>query len=162
MAAYMKIDGPGVPGQATDSGHKDWIELLSVGQNVSRPLSHTGGRTSKGQAAVQFNDIMVTTEMGKHVPELAKAVASGTDFDKIEIHFCTDQGSGKREPYYKIKLEKVHVSSLDIDNIAEGGASDSVNIGLHFGKIEWVYTQWDGKTKKGDTTTTWNVLESKE
>ena len=156
MAAYMKITGPGVPGQATDSGHKDWIPILSVNQNVTRPLAHTAGYSA------QSHDIQVTMKMGKHVPELAKAVASGTDFDKVEIHVCTDQGGGKREPYYKINLEKVHVSDLNVDNMSEGGASDTVNIGLHFGKIEWVFTHWDGKEKKGDTTTTWNVFDNVE
>lgn len=38
FAAYMKIDGPGIPGQATDSNHTDWIPVLSVDQSISRPL----------------------------------------------------------------------------------------------------------------------------
>jgi type VI secretion system secreted protein Hcp len=159
MAAYMKIDGPGVPGQATDSEHKDWIPLLSISQGISRPLA---GHDMSAQSSVSPALLDVTTKFGKHVPELLKAAASGTDFDKIEIHVCTDQGGGKREAYYKMILEKVHVSSVNVSNASEGGTGDIVMVQFHFQKIEWAFTQWNGKEKIGDTTTKWNFAENKE
>lgn len=158
MAAYMKIDGPGVPGQATDSKHTDWIPILSMDQSIARPMGSSHG--TSGQSSVDFHDIGITTKLGKHVPELAKAVASGTDFDTVEIEVCAD--TGERAPYYKIKLEKVHITHLNINNTAEGGMGDSVSMGLHFDKIEWVFTHWKGKSNEGDTTTTWNVAENVE
>jgi type VI secretion system Hcp family effector len=158
MAAYMKIDGPSVPGQATDSKHTDWIELLTVNQDISRPLGHSAGMS--GQSSVDFQDIYVSCKLGKHVPELMKAVAGGTDFDSVEIEVCAD--TGERAPYYKLKLEKVHVTQVDVLNNSGGAEADTVSIGLHFDKIEWVFTQWAGKENKGDTTTTWNVAENVE
>jgi type VI secretion system Hcp family effector len=158
MAAYMKIDGPSIPGQATDSNHKDWIPALSISQSVSRPLGHSSGLT--GQSSVDFHDIVVCTKLGKHVPELAKAVASGTDFDTVELEVCADQG--ERAAYYRIKLEKVHVTSFNVSNFDAGGQGDTMQIGLHFDKIEWVFTHWAGKQNKGDITTTWNVAENVE
>lgn len=158
MAAYMKIDGPGIPGQATDSNHTDWIPVLSIDQDISRPLGATAG--VGGQSSVDFQDINVSTKLGKHVPELMKAAATGTDFDTVEFEVCAD--TGERAPYYKIKLEKVHVTQVSVNNAAEGGLGDSVALSLHFDKIEWVFTHWQGKSNKGDTTTTWNVAENVE
>lgn len=159
MAIYMKIDSPAIKGESTDSKHKDWIELLSIDQSLDRPVAHRTG--AGGQSTVQFNDINVTTRVGKHVPELAHAVANGTEFATIELDCCTDQGGGQRESYYKLKLEKVHVTHLNVSNSGEGRVGDVVNLGLYFKKIEWQFTKWEGPKNEGQTTKTWNVAENK-
>ena len=45
--AFLKIDG--IPGESTDSKHKDWIEVLSYSTGITQPTSgsaSTGGGAS--------------------------------------------------------------------------------------------------------------------
>jgi type VI secretion system secreted protein Hcp len=159
MSIYMKIEGPNVPGMASDSNHKDWIPVITINHDVTRPLASREGLT--GQSAVQFRDIVITTKMGKHVPELARYCSSGTDFNTVTLEVCTDQGGGVREAYYTIKLTKAIVTHLGIANNGDGGVQDMVTLGLNFQKIEWKFVQWDGKTKVGTTSAGWDVKENK-
>lgn len=158
MAAYMEIEG--IPGQANDSEHKDWIPCLSVSQSVDRPLAFGQG-VDRQASTVTFQDIVVTTKLGKHVPKLAELVAKGGTIGKVVLDFTADMGAGKRESYYKVELSDVMVSQLTVDNAHEGGAADSVMVGLNFAKIDWTFTQWDDKGKKvGETPANWNVAEN--
>ena len=36
MRAYLELGD--IKGEATDSAHKDWINLLSVSQSITRPM----------------------------------------------------------------------------------------------------------------------------
>ena len=160
MGTYMKIESPNVKGQATDSKHADWIPVLSLHQDVRRPMAFQNGVASL--SSVEFEDIMVITKMGKHVPELAQAVAKGTKFATITIEVCADTGAGSQEAYYKLILSDVHVSRLGVDANEGGGQADTISINLAAAKIQWDFSKWVGDTNEETVSKTWNVAKNAE
>jgi type VI secretion system secreted protein Hcp len=156
MAGYLKIGD--IKGQASDSAHKDWIELLSVGQVVRRPMSAgSGGQAGRQQSAVECPPIQVTKQLDISTPKLFEAVCKGTTFPDVEIHLCTSEGEG-RKPYYTIKLKNVKVSDLALSASAQAGMGDTESLALDYTEIEWDYTSFgeDGK-KTGNLATKWKV-----
>ena len=158
MAGYLKIGD--IKGQAGDTDHKEWIELLSVGQIARRPMSTgSGGQASRQQSAVELPPIQVTKQLDKSTPKLLEAVCKGTTFPEVEIHLCTSEGEG-RKPYFKVKLKHVKVSDLALSASAQAGMGDSESLALNYTEIEWTYTSFgaDGKST-GDMKATWKVAE---
>ena len=158
MAGYLKIGD--IKGQAGDTEHKDWIELLSVGQIVRRPMSAgSGGQAGRQQSAVECPPVQVTKQLDKSTAKLFEAVCKGTTFPEVEIHLCTSEGEG-RKPYFKFKLKNVKVSDLALSASAQAGMGDTESLALNYTEIEWCYTSYgpDGKAA-GDMKATWKVAE---
>jgi type VI secretion system secreted protein Hcp len=154
--AYLSIDG--VPGESTDDKHKDWIEVLSFGHEMSQPVSSTksssGGATS---GRTQHGDFQITKFVDKSSPKLYDAVSNGKHFSKVSIEVCRSGGSQVK--FMEIKMEQVLISKVALDSAgAHGGsngngatnglpavqASDLLpteTVHLNYGKIEWTYTQ---------------------
>jgi len=157
MAGYLKIGD--IKGQAEDSDHKDWIELLSVGQTLRRPMSAgSGGQATRQQSAVECPPLQVTKQLDKSTPKLAEAVCDGKTFNEVEIHLCTSEGASGRKPYYKIKLKNVKVTDHALSASAQAGMGDTESLALNYTEIEWTYTSFkpDGSAA-GDTKATWKV-----
>ena len=67
--SFIKIDG--VPGESTDSKHKDWIEVLSFHWGVSQ--HETGSQSSGGARSsqrVDHQDLSFVHTIDKASPEL--------------------------------------------------------------------------------------------
>jgi type VI secretion system secreted protein Hcp len=157
MAGYLKIGD--IKGQAADADHKDWIELLSVGQVVRRPMSAgAGGQAGRQQGTTELHDIQVTKRLDKSTPKLLEAVCDGKPFDEVEIHLCTAEGAKGRKPYYKLKLKHVIVSDHALTASTEGASADMESLALNFTEIEWCYTSFKPNGQAdGDVKATWKV-----
>jgi type VI secretion system Hcp family effector len=81
-AKFLQI--PGIPGDAIDPRHKDWIELTSFGQT----LTPSRGRRMTCQGEV-------TKFLDRASPALWAAVASGETFPEMTIEFVKD-GKGEQ------------------------------------------------------------------
>jgi type VI secretion system secreted protein Hcp len=157
MAGFLKIGD--IKGQAEDAEHKDWIELLSVGQLLRRPMtSGSGGQASRQQSAVECPPVQVTKQLDKSTPKLAEAVCDGKTFPEVEVHLCTSEGASGRKPYYKIKMKNVKVTDHSLNASAQAGMGDTESMALNYTEIEWTYTSFgsDGKAQ-GDTKATFKV-----
>src|SRR5262249_8071456 len=120
MAGFLKIGD--IKGQAEDAEHKEWIELLSVGQVLSRPMqAGAGGQAGRQQSSVNCPPVQVTKQLDKSTPKIAFAVCDGTTFGEVEIHLCTSEGASGRKPYYKIKLKNVKVTDHSLNASAQAG-----------------------------------------
>ena len=153
-AAYLKFDG--VDGEATDSGHKDWINLLSFQQTISRESSAASGAT-RARAAAVFEDIVVTKQLDKSTPKLQEAIASGKVYPSVEFELAANYG-GSRATYLKYELTNVMVTSYSISGSADGVPTEQLS--LNFEEIKVTYTEFDSSgTSKGNVETTWKVEE---
>lgn len=89
--AYLKIEG--IPGEALDSKHKDWIEIKSyscaVHQTVSDTATSAGGATS-GRST--FNDLQITKYVDKSSSKLFEESAKGTHIPKVTLHVNRARG----------------------------------------------------------------------
>lgn len=148
-AAYIKFDG--VDGEAKDSDHKGWIDVLSVSQSIARSMD--SGLSARSSAAASFSDITVTKELDKSSPKLAEAVATGKVIPKVEFHLTSTHGT-----YYKYELTNVMVTSYSMSGEADERPTEEVS--FNFTQIKTTYTEYDADGKsKGNVEYTWKVEE---
>ena len=158
--AFLQIDG--VPGEATESKHKDWIELTSIQHHVSQPTSSTKGSAGGGATGRSVHEPFVITKfIDKATPKLYEAVSSGKHFKKMKIEVC--RAGGDKVKYYEVNLEEVLISSVSTSGHGAGDELPSESVSLDYGKIEWIYTQQkraDG-SGGGNVAAKWSVTEGK-
>ncbi len=155
MAGYLKMGD--IKGESVDKDHKDWIDLESVSQGLSRP---TGGvNTSRNKGSVQVGDVVLTKKMDASTAKLIQACCDGTDFDEVLIDLCASQGAGARVPFFQWKLSNVRVTSYNLG----GSASDSdlyETMSLNYSKIDWTYDKMGKDAKsQGKVDASWKVEE---
>lgn len=160
--AYVNIDG--IPGEALDDKHKDWIEVLSFSHGMSQPTSSTktsaGGGTT-GRAT--HSDFTISKFLDKASPKLYQALSTGKHFDKITIELC--RAGGQQVKFMEVKLEQVVISTIAVSGNASGGPDQlpQESISFNYGKITWTYTQQkrtDG-SGGGNVTANWDATAGK-
>jgi type VI secretion system secreted protein Hcp len=150
--AYLQIDG--IKGESLEDKHKDWIEVLSFNHAVSQPTSST--RSSSGGATTgisEHGDIMVTKFIDLSSPKLLEAVSTGKHFKKAVIEVFRQSGDSKVK-YLTVNLEEVLISTVQTGGNGHGPELPVENVGLNYGKIEWVYTQQKRADGSGGGNTT--------
>jgi len=159
--AFLKIEG--IPGESTDSKHKDWIEVLSYSTGITQPTSgsaSTGGGASSERA--NFQDFSIVKALDKSSPVIALACANGTHIKEVIIELC--RAGGDKVKYMEYKLSNCIVSSWRPGGSSHGGETLPLEeISFNFGKIEWTYTQQkraDG-SGGGQVAKGWNLEENK-
>jgi len=138
---FLKIDS--VPGESTDSKHKNEIDIesWSWGQNNDGSHAYGGGG---GAGKVSMHDFSFSMRHNKSSPKLFLACATG---DHIKEALLTCRKAGKEQQEYL----KVKFSDLLISSYQTGGSNSDVvpvdQITFNFSKIEFTYAAQkpDGK-----------------
>jgi type VI secretion system secreted protein Hcp len=97
---------PGIPGDATDAQHPDWIEILSMSQ----------GATST-KKTVACSDLSVLKFLDRSGPALWAAAAVGQVFPEIRIEVVT--GSDTRIVIYDLRFVNAKVTSINTSGASE-------------------------------------------
>jgi type VI secretion system secreted protein Hcp len=156
MAADMFLKVGSIEGETKDSKHKGWIEIdsWSWGETQSGSAARGGGA---GVGKVAMSDFSFTKTLDKASPKLLLACAKGEHIPTAE--FVARKAGGDQQPYLKMKLTDVLVSSY------QTGASSELpqeSISLNFSKIEWEYLAQDEKgATKSAGKAWWSVKENK-
>jgi type VI secretion system secreted protein Hcp len=150
VIGYIKLGD--VKGLADDANHKEWIELLSVHQNVSRNVSPTSKpKEQQTQSQVQFGAIVIQKKADVSSPELVLAAAQAKTFPEVTIDMVR-QGEKGREVYYQIVMKDVFISDYSImaaDHGKDGGGAQNIEtVSLVFNEVKWSYKQADTKGKQ--------------
>ena len=130
---FLKLNG--IPGESTDSKHKNEIDLESWSWGESNSGKHAyGGGGGAGKVSMQ--DFNFTMKVNKASPKLFLACATGQAIPDALLT-CRKVGKQQQE-YLKIKFTDLLVSSHQI-----GGSAGEVvpvdQISLNFSKIEVSY-----------------------
>jgi type VI secretion system secreted protein Hcp len=116
--AFLKIDG--IPGESTDDGHTDWIEVLSyscgISQNASASASSGGGATAE---RADFSELSIVKSLDKASPKLAVACADGTHIASVVLELC--RAGGDKLKYMEYKLTNCIVSTVRPGGSSGGG-----------------------------------------
>lgn len=135
--AYIKIEG--IPGEALDAKHKDWIEIkaynFGLGQEISDTASSAGG-AAVGRA--HFSDFHITKYVDKASAKLFETCAKGTHIPKVVLHVM--RAGGDQQKYLEITLEQVLISTFTHSASTDGDLPVE-NFTLNYAKIKTVYTQ---------------------
>ena len=131
---FLKIDG--IPGEATDSKHKNEIELISWTWGETNAGSFGGG-SGGGAGKVIWQDFSFTMRINKASPKLFLACATGQHI-KSALLTCRRAGKEQQE-YLKITFSNMLVSSFQT-----GGSSGDVipvdQISFNCAKLEHSYS----------------------
>ncbi len=137
---FLKLDG--IKGEATDSKHKDEINVLAWRFSAVQPGASAVGGRGAGVGKVQMEDITITKHMDCASPKLFEACAKGQHFPNVVLT-CRRAG-GKQAEFLNIKMTDVLVSSYHTglgayDSRTElsqhGGSFPTDTITLNFSKI---------------------------
>ena len=143
MAAFMEFQG--IPGEATDSEHKDWIIIQSLSAPIMRTIPDGSKDHQRTRGETILGDIVVLRELDKSSVKLQEACATGKFSPVVNIHFTTDV-QGKSEPYLKYKLTDVIISSYSFHGTSSGDPLPTEELTLAYSEVEWTYIQIDPKT----------------
>jgi type VI secretion system secreted protein Hcp len=157
--AYLKIDG--IPGESSDSGHSDWIEVLAFNHHLEQPASPTassgGGATAErvNHGSLDFRHLL-----DKASPKLYDACCTGKHIKEATLELC--RAGGDKLKYMEIKLEQVLVSRVEPSGSSSDEGFPSEQVSLAYGKIKWVYTQQkrDGMGG-GNVSAGWDLTANK-
>ncbi|KQZ91538.1 MULTISPECIES: type VI secretion system tube protein Hcp [unclassified Pseudomonas] len=133
--AYIKIEG--IPGEALDEQHRNWIEVNSYSfgtqQSTSATASSAGGATAGRTTLSTFT---FTKELDKSSCKLMEASCAGEHLKEVTL--VLSRAGGDKLKYFEIVLEEVIIADY-LQNAAAGIPVEIVQ--LDYGRIKTVYTQ---------------------
>jgi len=130
---FLKIDG--IPGESTDSKHKNEIDLQSWSWGQVNSGSHAGGGGG-GAGKVSMQDFNFTMKVNKASPKLFLFCAQGKHI-KEALLSCRKAG-GQQQEYLKIKFSDLLISSFQTGG-SHGDVVPTDQIAFNFSKIEVSY-----------------------
>ena len=131
MAIYIKFDT--IDGEVEENKHEKWTEILSFSVSGHKPGN---GKTGSQRVAgtTEFHDISVAKNADKTSPKMLEAMAKGTSFDKVEIHYVTTTKDGPAA-ITKYDLKNVYITGWDQ---ATHGDRPGENMTLNYEEIKVV------------------------
>lgn len=164
MAANIFLQISDIPGDATETNHVDWIVLNSVQFGMSRPVNMADlGSLQRGHANANFQEIIVTTELGKAATKLMASVANGTVRPEITLEQCRagDAADEGLAAYLIWKIKDSMITSYSVSGSEHGVPMESWTIAYR--KIEVEYKATDPTTNALSTAGTfkWNLETGK-
>lgn len=158
MAGYLKVGD--IKGESTDDGHKDWINLLSISSNITRPMGAGASGSTRHRSSATFGDVVCVKEVDASTPKLQEAIADGTNFPKVNIDLTTSSEGGKRIPYLLWELKNVRVSSYSISGSTDGSMPPTEQISFNYEEIKVTYDKLGKDNKSGGKVEyTWKIEE---
>ena len=130
---FLKIEG--VPGESTDSKHKDEIEVLSWSWGETNAGSHSMGRGG-GAGKVSMQDFNFVMSANKATPKLMLSCATGSHISSAKL--TARKAGGDQQEYLTITLSDVLVSSYQTGG-SQGDIIPTDQVSLNFAKIEFEY-----------------------
>ena len=139
MAVDMFLKIQGIPGESSDSKHKDEIDILSFQWGVSQVGAEFGGA---GKVSVQ--DFSFTHVLDKASPKLFLACVTGEHIKEAMLTVRKAVADRDQLEYLKYGLSDILVTKVE-----QAGSSDPPmeSVSLNFIKFEIMYTPVDATGK---------------
>ena len=161
MAADVFLNLEGIPGDSTDSKHKNQIEVLSFSSGVSMP---TGPRSFSGSAPnerASLSDMSITKVVDSSSPALFKAVCTGQNIASATLTVNRSDTKGGKIPYLVYKLKDVIMSSYQCSG-SDGSGLPVESFSMNYAKISVEYQVTDVTgASKGAKVAGWDVALNK-
>ncbi len=140
LSAWLDFDGA-IKGEALDSRHKDWIEIHSFNVGTSRETSVSAGGGSRDSARPAMSELGLNKFVDRATPGLFRSIVESDEpYPKATL----DLTAGADQPFARLELENVLVSSQTFVAAAGGQDRPTESISLNFTKITYIYVLPDG------------------
>jgi type VI secretion system secreted protein Hcp len=147
IAAYdmfLKIEE--ISGGSTDGGHKDWIDILSFSQGISKPMDIT---IDKASPQLYFS---ISKAIDKSSPKLYMACINGQNITEVTLEMMYQNGD-----IMLITLKDAIVSSVvPIEQVSLNSPLPLEEVSFNFRKITWEYTPLNGSP----ISDSWDIEEN--
>lgn len=158
--AYLKIDG--IPGESTDSKHKDQIEIIKFAWAIDQPDTYS--KSSHGALTAEranFASFKVIKATDKATPKLALACAAGQHIKNAKLELC--RATSDQETYMVYELDDIIVKGFRPTGDAHADeAVPTEEVEFAYGKVTLTYTQYDKTGKSvGNVAANWNLMENR-
>ncbi|MCL2590680.1 MAG: type VI secretion system tube protein Hcp [Betaproteobacteria bacterium] len=161
LDGFIKIDG--IPGESTDAGHQEWIEVLSYEHTLEQPASATASSVGGGTAErVNHKPFVFRHLYDKASPKLFDAACTGRHIKTITFELWRAAGDEKVK-YLEITMEQSIISKIVSRGADAVGGFPSEEVSISYGKIKVNYTQQkrDGGQGGGNVAAGWDCTENK-
>jgi type VI secretion system secreted protein Hcp len=141
--SYLKIDG--IDGEATDSDHKNEIQILSYawGGTQQTTVAGTGG---SGAGKVDLSHLSIVKYLDKASPKLFKSLCEGKHIPNATL--TAIKAGADKKPFLKITLGELFVTSIQLSASSE---IPTESISFSYNTLKYEYSTQDDK---GVVTTT--------
>lgn len=129
---FLKIVG--IPGESTDAGHKDEIEIQDWNW-LEKIEQVAGGRVAKAS----LEPFRLTARVSKASPRLMQACASGEHFKQAVL--ISRKAGQDRQDFLKVILSAIVISSYSIETATTDRSLLLDRIDITFEKIEFEYRE---------------------
>jgi len=162
LSAYVKFDG--IPGECSEDGHKDWVQVTQFNHQAEQKASPSqvdaGGPAS---AKTEHCAIRLTKAVDKTSPILWERLSSGGVIPEVTIEMTRPDKSGATAKIWEVKLDTVLVSRLQLDGSDNTDDIPSETVELKYGKIKWTYHVQDRTgTVGGAVPAGWDLIANKK
>lgn len=133
---FFKIDG--IEGEANDSKHSKWIELLGFNhgsaQSVQSGLPDVSGRGV-------FEPFVIVHTVDKATPKFQEACMKGMRIGNGELHVCRPI-AGAQTVVYKVKLEGIKIVSaiVNVEDLPDDNFQVVEEVKMLVNKLTWTAT----------------------
>ncbi len=150
---------PALPGESIDSQYTNWIPVLSLSHGISRTVTVGGG--GGGGSIPNHQDVNLAKLLDKTTPSINLLVNGATatvsqPIDYVTIDF---RKSGTTEVFYRIELQGVSFTSVQIGGSA-GGGLPAESVSLVYTRIRWSYVQYVGGKAQTPITKGWDLSKN--
>jgi type VI secretion system secreted protein Hcp len=156
--SFLKLDG--IKGDASDSKHKDEIEVFSFHWGATQTGTSSHG-TGGGSGKVNVSDFSFVKKIDKSSPVLFQKCATGEHIK--DGLFVVRKAGGTQLEYLKIKLTDILISSYRPGGSAHGADEIPLEeVSLNFSKVEFDYQPQgqDGKAAGGPVHGGWDLKQN--
>jgi len=138
---FLKIEGPDIKGESSDSKHPDLIEVLSFSWGVAN-MGTAGSGGGGGAGAADKQDLVITKYSDKSSNVLATGCAAGTHYKKATL-FVRKAG-GEQLDYLTIELGPSEKGAVFLSNYqvsGGGGGIPTETVSINFSTLNMIYNQ---------------------
>ena len=110
---FLKLDG--IEGQASDTKHEKWLELLSFNHGAQQNINVQASSDVQGRG--QYIPFTFTHAVDKATPKLQLSCMKGEVIKTAKFEYCRVLG-GAQTPVYELTLNSVRVAKAEIKTIS--------------------------------------------
>jgi type VI secretion system secreted protein Hcp len=143
LADSIFLQIPNIPGESTDSKHKDWIEILSYSHSLSSSDCPQIGIAKRVDRATPGLSEAIVNATGKGIPSATLAVVRNTGMGSVE--------------YLKIAMSQVVVQNSSL-GASDGDQGVYESVGLQVGSMTITYQQFDEKGGLGKVISSKSIM----
>lgn len=159
--AYLKIDS--IPGEATDSNHQQWIQLLAFNHGVIQPHATAlgGGGSRGGVERCEHQDFVISKYIDKASPKLNLHCCNGINLKEVKIDVVRQVDT--KIAYMTYTFQTCLIRGVTIHANPKGSDMRPIEeVNFSYAKIHWKYTEVDpnSNTDAGSTESYWNMIDN--